>query len=283
MYDEKYWIEKRRQALDDPRTDQQVIEQALATDSDEHQYWDLVCILQDRGTPEVFDAARDLCYSSNPKARELGADVLAQGQAHWKSLRDSSVPLLLRMLETETNPRVLHSICSAFGHLDDSRCVQPVSRLCTHREKLVRYAVVHAMLGHQDPLAIRTLIELSADSEGVVRDWATFGLGTQIDIDTPEIREALFQRVDDPDDEARGEALHGLARRRDPRVVEPLLQDLSDLSTGTLAIEAARELRDPCLYPALLKHQADWGSNADASAYSRELLAEAIEACRPNE
>jgi hypothetical protein len=50
-----------------------------------------------------------------------------------------------------------------------------------------------------------------------VRGWATFCLGSELDADGPAVREALLRRVDDPEGDAAGEALVGLARRGDPR------------------------------------------------------------------
>jgi HEAT repeat protein len=82
------------------------------------------------------------------------------------------------------------------------------------------------MLGHTDSRAIACLITLSADPEIPVRDWATFGLAVQIDTDTPEIRAALRARLDDPDCDTAGEAMVGLARRKDAQVVAPLLEFL---------------------------------------------------------
>ena len=51
---------------------------------------------------------------------------------------------------------------------------------------------------------------------------ATFALGTQCEAATPEIRNALADRLADTDDETRSEAaMVGFARRGDPRVLPP--------------------------------------------------------------
>lgn len=75
----------------------------------------------------------------------------------------------------------------------------------------MRYAVVFGLFGIDDDLAVQTLIELSADVDPQVRDWATFGLGVQIDRDDPAVRHALMARLEDPDIDTRGEAIRGLA------------------------------------------------------------------------
>ena len=83
-------------------------------------------------------------------------------------------------------------------------------------------------------MAIYGLIGLSADQDQDVRDWATFGIGSMIETDIPEIREALVARLTETDSEIRGEALVGLARRGDLRIVAPLLQELASISPGVL-------------------------------------------------
>ena len=60
-----------------------------------------------------------------------------------------------------------------------------------------------------------------------MRDWATTGIGQCVELDSPEIRAALLHRVDDEDVFTQVEAMHGLARRRDARVLPPLIQALS--------------------------------------------------------
>ena|SRR5438270_8722120 len=96
-----------------------------------------------------------------------------------------------------------------------------------------------------------------------VRNWATFGLGSQADIDTAEIRAALLERVTDSHNETRGEALVGLARRKDPRALEPIIQELRSEHIGILALEAAETLGDPRLLPALLRLEHDWQRDED--------------------
>jgi hypothetical protein len=63
-------------------------------------------------------------------------------------------------------------------------------------------------------------------------NWATFGLGSQIEVNTKEIRDALFKRLGEEDDEIRGEALVGLSIRKDKRVLGPLLKELTSKTLG---------------------------------------------------
>ena len=71
------------------------------------------------------------------------------------------------------------------------------------------------------------LLELTNDPYEMVRDWATTSIGQTVSIDGPEIRDALLRRVNDADVFTRAEALHGLARRRDDRVVPYLVAEIS--------------------------------------------------------
>jgi HEAT repeat protein len=81
----------------------------------------------------------------------------------------------------------------------------------------------------------------------------------------------LLQRLVDENHEIRGEALVGLAKRRDERVLEPLIKELSSDSVGILAVEAAKEIGDARL-SSVLRQLKRW--NID-----KNLLAEAINSC----
>ena len=96
-----------------------------------------------------------------------------------------------------------------------------------------------------------SLIRLSGDVDPEVRDWATFGLGTLLTEESPEVMAALLARASDPYHEARAEALFGLAVRRDPRAVPHLIRALGSAHVQGLEVDAAAEAADPRLLPAL--------------------------------
>ncbi|MFI1352442.1 HEAT repeat domain-containing protein [Streptomyces sp. NPDC020898] len=105
--------------------------------------------------------------------------------------------------------------------------------------------------GRSDDPAVGALIELTRDNEADVRDQAVFALGALAEADSPAVREALWARVDDPDQETREQAIRGLAIRRDPRSVPLLGQLLAADSAHLHTFQAAAVLADPTLLPAL--------------------------------
>lgn len=248
--------------------------QRALTATDDEARWDAVRALQDRGDRGVLDAGLALLASAVPEERELGVDLLGQGQAAVKTFHAEAVAGLLSVLERERHAAVLAAICAALGHRHDRRTVPALARLRHHPAPQVRFAVAVALGGYDEAPAIRALIDLSRDADADVRDWATFGLGSQTDADTPAVRSALARRLADEDPDTRGEAMVGLARRKDRRVLEPLLADLAVPHTGSLVLEAARELADPQLHTALVRLREHPGVDA-------RLLEEAIKACTP--
>ncbi|MES4793105.1 MAG: hypothetical protein C4321_09095, partial [Chloroflexota bacterium] len=77
--------------------------------------------------------------------------------------------------------------------------------------------------------------------------------------DMPAIRARLFQALEDPNADVRGEAAVALAQFKDPRfgpVLERLLRE--DEVVMQLYFEAAREWGDPALLPALLFAAERW-------------------------
>jgi HEAT repeat protein len=95
-------------------------------------------------------------------------------------------------------------------------------------------------------LSVQALIDLSTDHDDDVRDWATFALGSLCQVDTAQVREALFARVSDEDADVRGEALVGLATRGDRRATPHICAELKRGSTEYLILEAAEEMLTAC-------------------------------------
>ncbi len=235
--------------------------------------WQAVTQLQARAEPAVFERCRDWCASAVASERRLGADVLGQlGYAEQSfPFRRESLPIL-RALLSDPVPEVVAAALIAFGHLGAAEHVADVAAIAGHEDADVRRAVAVALLGQEADLAVETLITLSRDEDSDVRDWAAFGLGAQIDIDTPKIRDALLARATDEDPDTRAEALAGLVRRRDPRVLEPLRRALESEVVGTVEVEAARDSRSPELAAPLNALRSWWDVDP-------ELLEAAIAAC----
>jgi HEAT repeat protein len=259
----------------DPRSTEELIRLAL-TERDEDMAWESVTALHFRGTREVLEAAELLCDSDLPTERELGATLLGQLGVPERTFPDECFDCLEGMIQSEEDPDVLQAIAIAFGHLDDPRCIEILIPFKNHPSDIVRWGVVHGISGHDFPAAIETLIELSRDLDEEIRDWATFGLGTLIDTDSEEIREALWARVSDSYGDARAEAMMGLARRKDPRTVGLLLKELAEEDVDSMAIDAAEELGDPALLPALTLLKKRWPENRREE---EEWLDKAIASC----
>jgi HEAT repeat protein len=101
----------------------------------------------------------------------------------------------------------LDSAISALGHLDNTDAVPVILHYPDHPDETVRFAVAFALgCFPNDPQSVRGRLKLTSDANADVRDWAVFGLGVQGDADSPEIREALLQCLDDPDEDVREEA-----------------------------------------------------------------------------
>jgi HEAT repeat protein len=117
------------------------------------------------------------------------------------------------------------------------------------------------------------LIRLMGDEMADIRDWATFALGSRLEIDSPEVRSALASRLDDEDFETRWEAIVGLALRKDPRASEPIRQGLRSESVPLLALDAAAALADRGFLADVTRLRDEWQE-------SEPRLEAAIEACR---
>ncbi|MCX4985856.1 HEAT repeat domain-containing protein [Streptomyces sp. NBC_00572] len=156
------------------------------------------------------------------------------------------------------NAEEIAALITQAGHKDPDLRAEVASELPT------------ALSGQADDPVLAALIRLTSDDEACVREQATFALGQLAEVDGPEIRAALWRRVEDEDQETREEGVRGLAVRRDPGAV-PLLAALLDEPTAYVqTFNAAAVLGDPGLLPSLTKYDpADPG------------VSEALQACDP--
>jgi len=184
------------------------------------------CALHVRGTREVLDAAATMCKSAEPKSRSVGADILGQLGQPERTFPDECCDVLLQLLNQEDDDQVKAAVVFALGHLRNDRAIPSLIALSRHPNSDVRHAVASSLYGVTSDAAVAAQLDLMDDSNPEARDWAVTAIGENLAIDGPQIREAFLRHASDEDVFTRAEALHGLARRGDTRVVIYLLAEL---------------------------------------------------------
>jgi HEAT repeat protein len=235
------------------KTTAELFAATLVGEYDDDTPWEAVSVLRLRGTPEVFEVAKRYCESENPRARARGLNVLAQlGAGKSEAERPfiaESVSLAIGHLR-DAGPDALSSAAWALSHLGTQPGVAALIGLRDHPDPDVRQAVACCIDLRSYPEGVSILIQLTEDSNAVVRDWATFAVGSGDVVqggvlrypDSPEIRTALHNRLEDSYEEARREAIWGLALRRDPVGLKLLLDQLQSGDWWSGDEDTAREI-----------------------------------------
>jgi HEAT repeat protein len=256
----------------DSRATSELIETALAEaarvdDLPEGDRADAV--LHARGTREVLVAALELCGSSDPQRRALGAEILGQLGSPERTFPEECCDALLDLVRHDPDRQVLRMAVFALGHLGNRRCEPDLIVLRSHPDNAIRHGVAFALCGATSPSAVEALLELMDDPYALARDWATTSIGQTVSVDGPEIRAALLRRATDNDVFTRAEALHGLARRHDERVVPYLIAELPvdrdcadlfrDAAKAFLGLDEERKVDREDLIAALRSGRGDSG------------------------
>ena len=268
--------------MDDTRSTAELFDLAkreVQSSNPDDDTWEPIYTLRLRSGDEVFQTARRWCASAEASEREVAARILAQIGQPDDTYHAESVRLLIGLLSDPVDS-VIGGAAQGLGHRGDPAAIPHLLPLVGHPDADVRFGVMAGLSSQDDPRAIAALIKFSSDEDRAVRDWATFGLGSLTEVDTLELREALVARTTDEDDATRGEALIGLAERKDERVIAPLIRELTGSYHGTGAIEAAEITGWPIFHESLVslrtlveKHQP-WFLRG---------YEEALAACRPHE
>jgi hypothetical protein len=253
----------------------ELAERALRCGDPKQDDWiESVLALWGRGDEETFQAAAAWCASDDPMRQAFAAEVLAQlgfaspeasgkgsgkrggqpgGQAGPDARRPfaaRALPLLRELSREAREPVLIQAVVLGLGHHGDPAALPEILRHAGHPVAEVRNQVALSLFGlvpgdHAE--GIDTLIALSRDADAHVRDWATTALAV-VKADTPEIREALAERLDDQDAGTIAEAARGLAIRQDPRAAPVLARVLADEEPGEsardTAADAVRHIQD---------------------------------------
>lgn len=247
---------------------------------DEH--WTLVSELVATHGDDVRSAACAWCGSASPSAQGVGLDVLGVLGIDDAAARDALVSAATN-LAASTSADVRWSLAVALGrNSTDGRTTPTLLRLTADADEDVRFQAVAGLSvsAEDEPegggAVVDALMKAMSDPSPEVRDWATFGLGVQRDVDNDQVRSALRARLHDDEADTAGEAAVALARRGDATVTPFIAERLGGPEVGNLWVEAAAELGDPVLLPRLRELQRQGWQIADPRP---ELLDEAIDAC----
>jgi HEAT repeat protein len=241
--------------------------------------WEIVAALHRHADRLAFDAACRLVEGDSSADRVLGLDILSQiGVLANRPFLEETLPILIAACADDRTD-VLAAAIGALGHVGDPRGLASVLSHAGNSCDDVRFQVAVALptVAGDSPAAdaVAALILSSADADADTRDWATFGLGSQLDVDSEAVRDALAARLTDEEGDTAGEALLGLARRGDQRALAPLLARLVN-EPGNLIVEAAAALRSTEALPAVVRlKDASWQLDDPRPS----VLDDAIQAC----
>ncbi|MDO5971274.1 hypothetical protein Q4Q35_15810 [Flavivirga aquimarina] len=229
----------------------------LLNNKTQKTFWENIRELRKRPNKDVYNKAFKLAKSKIEKEKIIGIYVLAQLGFDPRFQQDKTVDLYFELLENETSPKVISAILSSISHNNENLNEQQVLKLIefkTHKFVNVRFELALALSCLENDNAIKTLIELSNDKDSDTKNWATFGIATQIENDTKEIRNALWNRITDKDEITRLEAISGLAKRKDRKIKEVLKTELESIDeNGSLILESIELFNDKDFIPLLEK------------------------------
>lgn len=234
-------------------TDDKLLSRLINNKTDKSR-WDNISVLRKRPSQKLFAKCAELIKSNNPKIRKIGIDILAQLGLPPRPFLKETLKIYFDLFEVETDPDVLMSLLYSIGHNNDKLDNEQIEKICSFiysENSWVKEGLVSALLGIDNLNAIETLIKLSSDKLSHIRNWATFGLGTQIERNNTNIREALWERVNDKHQETKLEAIVGLAKRKDKRVNDIVRREIIGGEYGTLLFEAIIETQDKEFLPLL--------------------------------
>ena len=245
-----------------------------------------IALLQARGTPELLARVEALVRSTSVRRRVLGLEIAAQLRAPGHAHDYQADPYALETTQAmfvealrDADPRVVRSAICGLGHQPLPAALPALLAHLAHPDLRVRFALAYTLGSYPGPEATAALMHLAIDRDDLVREWATFGIGTLSEADDDAVRTLLWTNAHDPYRDVRGEAVVGLARRSDPRAIELLKTRLLDDDCRVYELEAAEEMPSAELLEPLQRLRDDAEQRQDLDPFWHRHLLDAIDAC----
>ncbi|MFL9833880.1 hypothetical protein [Chryseobacterium terrae] len=232
-----------------------LFEKAYKAKTDNNNYWNQIFELRKFVTANMISKCFSLINSDNLKSKQIGIDILSQLGKDRKGFAPKMINEIFEIFETSTDEKLISKSLFAIGHNNKyirKKHLDVLEKFKTSNSTDIRYALTFSLLGIKRKAAIKILIELAHDKSLRIRDWATFGLGTQIETDTKEIRDILYKNSLSKNDQIRQEAIKGLANRNDERVEKLILSELYKENFGTLFFDTLLNIKNGEQYLPLI-------------------------------
>ena len=247
--------------------------------------WKAISELQMRGSPEALALVRTLAKSRNWRKRALGLYMASQLRQRQKGVPFGSIEYALKETQ-ELLLAGLHDVCtdvlcaaiSGLGHRPHPLALAELIKLSFHPDREIRFEVAVALGSYPEADSIDALLRLAKDDSDAVRDWATFGIGSMQEVDDSKVRDLLWANLQDKDEDVRGEALVGLAIRKDERII-PVLLELLDTNCRVFELNASESVASPLLSERLNTIKDAVSNENGIDSYWFGCLLDAIDAC----
>lgn len=179
-------------------------------------YWNHISKLRTYVNDEMISECFEMIDSDDAKFKQIGIDILCQSGNKRGNFVESLFDKIFEILRTTSDENLICTCLFAIGHNNQhlkTKHFKTLEKFQHSESKEIRYALTFSLLGVENYKAVKMMIKLAQDRSLRVKDWATFGLGTQIEYDDEEIRRVLYKNCFSKDHQIRHEAIKGLAKR----------------------------------------------------------------------
>jgi hypothetical protein len=235
----------------------------------ENNYWNQIFELRKFVGEKMIYQCFSLIDSEDLKSKQIGIDILSQLGTNRKNFIKQLFERIFIIFEISENEKLIYTSLIALGHNNQhlkTNHFKILPKFVNSKSKKIRYALTFSLFGIENKFALDMLIKLAHDKSLKIKDWATFGLGTQLKTDNEEIRKILYKNASSKNNQIRQEAIKGLSNRNDHRVNELIFKEFKKENFGNYLFDTLLDLKNGQQYIPLLtdvykKHKADKTTN----------------------
>ncbi|MCX8747138.1 hypothetical protein J3U64_06630 [Snodgrassella sp. B3800] len=217
-----------------------------------------------RGNADTVACMQKLFKSRNWKKRYLAVFVMGQlfylNKHHFSKLTRFGIADSEKMLVAalaDSNPYVNAVALSQLSFTPVAAALPTMLNFVDHPNSFCRESLAFALIpfNNEGTQVTEALLQLADDEVCSVKDWATFAL-QESEIDNAVVRACLWKNAHDQDKLVVNEAMQGLAKRQDKRVVALILEYLNNgqYCNESALLEVAELYADPVLIEKVKNH-----------------------------